>query len=65
MAMETVQANLKVTNKAQFERFTIRVRTVKRSGRLAPFRLPRATRISDKPEQSWLLNMQMKIYVYP
>ena len=48
MTMETVQANLKVTNKAQFERFTfqnlkrfsslyIRVRTVKRSGRLASF----------------------------
>ena len=56
MAMETVQVNLKVTNMAQFERITIRnlskgfipirVRTVKCSGMLAPFRLLRATRIS-------------------
>ena len=61
MTMETVQANLKVTNKAEFQHFTvqnlpqvfipIRVRTVKRSGRLTPVRLPRASRIRHKPER--------------
>ena len=29
----------------------IRVRTVKRTGRLAPFRLSRATRVSRRPER--------------
>ena len=56
VTIETVQAKLKVTNKAQFERFKGQnltkyiLQTVKRYGRLALFRLPRATRISHKPE---------------
>ena len=66
--METVQANLKVSNKGQFERFTVRnlpnfhLYTSSNSkalklaliGQFGHFqgRLPHATHISHMPEQS-------------
>ena len=68
--METVQANIKVANKGQFEQVTVRKFHPNTSWtcnalKLALwFLLPRAARISHKPE-SIFFDIQMIIYIYP
>ena len=65
VAMETVQANLKVTNKAQFERFTVQI--LPKLSTLYEFEVKSALaglhRFDCQVQQCSFLNMQIIIYI--